>query len=149
MPQIYKYLSLKFFFGNLLEHLPPHVHVSNGDKQSIFVLIITDGVLVDIQIRKKEGFGHISTKDQAIVKTIIRQYYAKIVEKWFQFFILNAKVKSETIRKIENQAIDTTHLVSHLDELNKKFYPTEKKESKQQKPTNSQKKKQTTKSQKK
>jgi hypothetical protein len=129
MSQIYRYLNLIFSFLSD-EHLPPHVHVKSGDKQSIFDLIIKDGILIDMKIRRKEGFEPIDPKDKGIVKTFIRVYYAQIVAKWFEYFILNIDLKPETIRKIENLTVDTETLKNNLEELNKKFYPQEKKTAK-------------------
>jgi len=57
------------------EHMPPHVHVSDeSDNRSIFDLIIKDGILVDINVRPKEGFKPMSEKNQGIVKSFIRAY---------------------------------------------------------------------------
>jgi len=113
------------------EHLPPHVHVSDeDDNQTIFDLIITDGVLVDIKVRQKAGYNHMSEKNQGIVKVFIIVYYAQIVTKWFEYFVLHKKIKPETIRKIENLTIDTQKLSDEIQDLNKHFYPTPQKHSK-------------------
>lgn len=129
MPQIYRYLKLVFFFVTTGEHLPVHVHVSDeDDNQSIFDLIIEDEILVDIKIRKKAGHKPISTRNQGIVKSFVRIYYPQIVTKWVQHFVLNKKIKIETIKKIDNITVDAEQIVSHLSDLNKHFYPTEKKQ---------------------
>jgi len=134
MPQIYRYLKLVFSFVASGEHLPVHVHVRDeSDNQTIFDLVIKDEILVDIKTRKKAGANHISEKNQGIAKTFIRMYYSQIVKKWFQFFVLNKKIKPENIRKIENITVDVEELVSNLQDLDKHFYPTEKKESKNKK----------------
>ena len=127
MPQIFRYLKFVFsFLSN--EHLPLHVHVSdNNDNQSVFELIITDGILVDIKIRKKAGYKPLSEKDQGIVKAFIYTYYTQIVTKWFEYFILRKRIKSETVRKLENLTVDTQKLVDEMQKLNKHFYPASKK----------------------
>ena len=57
MPQIYRYLKLVFYFVARGEHLPPHVHVvDENNNQSVFDLIIKDGLLSEIKIRRKKGF---------------------------------------------------------------------------------------------
>ena len=127
MPQIFRYLKFIFsFLSN--EHMPPHVHVSDeNDNQSIFNLIITDGILVDIKVRQKAGYKPMSEKNQGIVKTFIRAYYAQIVKKWFEYFVLHKSIKAETIRELENLTIDTEKLEDEIQDLNKHFYPTPKK----------------------
>jgi len=130
MPQIFRYLKFIFsFLSN--EHLPPHVHVSDeDDNQSIFDLIITDGILVDMEIRPKPGYKPLSEKNQGIVRTFIRAYYAQIVRKWFEYFVLHKTIKAETISKLENLTIDTQKLEEEIQDLNKQFYPTPKKQAK-------------------
>jgi hypothetical protein len=133
MPQIYRYLKLIFSFASD-EHLPPHVHITDeNENRSIFDLIIIDGVLVDIKVRKKSGYPSISQKNQGIVKSVIRIYYAQIIEKWVKYFILNKEVEIETIKKLDFVEIDTQKLVEEMKELNKHFYPGEKKQPKTKK----------------
>ena len=130
MPQIFRYLKFIFsFLSN--EHLPLHVHVSDeNDNQSIFDLIITDGILVDIKVRQKAGYKPMSEKNQGIVKAFIYAYYTQIVTKWFEYFVLHKSIKSETISKLENLTVDIQKLVGEMQELNKHFYPTPKKQAK-------------------
>ena len=124
MPQIFRYLKFVFsFLSN--EHLPLHVHVSDGNNnQSIFDLIITDGVLVDIKVRQKAGYKPMSEKNQGVVKVFIYVYYTQIVKKWFEYFVLRKSVKSERISKLENLTVDTQRLMDEMQELKKRFYPT-------------------------
>jgi hypothetical protein len=132
MPQIYRYLKLVFYFVARGEHLPPHVHVvDENNNQSVFDLVIKDGLLSEIRIRRKKGFLPISEKNQTIVKNFIHIYYADIVTKWVEFFILGKEVKSVTIKKIENLSVDTQKLAEHIKDLNKHFYPGEKKKPNQ------------------
>ena len=133
MPQIFKYLKFIFsFLSN--EHLPPHVHVSDeNDNQSIFDLIITDGILVDIKVRRKTGYKPLNEKNQGIVKTFICSYYAQIVTKWFEYFVLHKSIKPETIKKLENLTVDSQNLVNEIQDLNKHFYPAPKKQMKSKK----------------
>jgi len=133
MPQIFRYLKFIFsFLSN--EHLPPHVHVSDeNDNQSIFDLIITDGILVDIKVRQKAGYIPLNEKSQGIVKAFIYVYYAQIITKWFEYFVLHKSIKPETVKKLENLTIDTHKLVTEIQDLDKHFYPTPKKQSKSKK----------------
>jgi len=133
MPQIFRYLKFIFsFLSN--EHLPPHVHVSdeNGN-QSIFDLVITDGILVDVKVREKTGYKPLSEKNQGIVKIFIYAYYAQIITKWFEYFVLRKKIKPEMVRKLENLTVDMQKLVDEVQNLNSHFYPTPKKQTKTKK----------------
>jgi hypothetical protein len=128
MPQIYRYLKLVFSFLSD-EHLPPHVHVvDENDNRNIFDLKIIDGILVDIKVRRKAGYAPISEKNQGIVKSFIRIYYAQIVAKWVDYFILHKDVKIEVVKKIETLTVDTQKLIEEMQSLDKHFYPSEKKQ---------------------
>ena len=54
MPKIYEYFGFIFYFYSN-EHEPIHVHVIHGDRESIFDLIISNGKLINVNVRKKEG----------------------------------------------------------------------------------------------
>ena len=47
MPKIYEYFGLIFFFYSN-DHLPLHVHVKQGEKESKFILHYKDGILQEI-----------------------------------------------------------------------------------------------------
>jgi len=133
MPQIFRYLKYIFSFLSD-EHLPPHVHVSDeNDNQSVFDLTITDGILVDIKVRQKTGYKPLSEKSQGVIKAFIHTYYAQIVTKWFEYFVLHKSIKPETIKKLENLTVDTQKLVDEMQDLNKRFYSTPKKQTKSKK----------------
>jgi hypothetical protein len=51
MPKIFEYFGFVFFFYSN-EHEPIHVHVIRGQRQSIFELILEDGVVVSLFIQK-------------------------------------------------------------------------------------------------
>jgi hypothetical protein len=56
--------------------LPPRVHVvDENNNQTVFDLVIKDGLLSEIKIRKKKGFLPISEKNQTIVKNFIHVYF--------------------------------------------------------------------------
>ena len=127
MPLLFRFLSFRFSFRSK-DHLPPHVHVVSGGKATIFDLIITDGVLVDIKMRSADGYKDLDKKDQNVVMSFIRIYYAQIVEKWVDYYLLNKKIKTETIQKVGNVVVDAKQLTDDLNALNKHFYQTEKKQ---------------------
>jgi len=49
MPQIYEYFGLVFRFYSD-EHYPIHVHVEKGEYESIYDLIIVNGMLVELKL---------------------------------------------------------------------------------------------------
>ena len=98
MPQIYDYLGFIFRFYSD-EHYPIHVHVEKGGYESIYDLIIVNGLLVELKHRKKRGVDTISVSDRKKVEQFIREYYKGIVEKWTNYFVLNIPVKSTKINK--------------------------------------------------
>ena len=98
MPQIYDYFGFAFRFYSD-EHQPIHVHVEKGEYESIYDLIIVNGLLVELKHRKKRGVDAIPETDRKKVEKFIREYYKNIVEKWTNYFILNIPVKSTKITK--------------------------------------------------
>jgi len=98
MPQIYDYLGFIFRFYSD-EHYPIHVHIEKGECESIYDLIIVNGLLVELKHRKKRGVDAISVIDRKKVEQFIREYYQGIVEKWTNYFVLNIPVKCTKITK--------------------------------------------------
>ena len=96
MPKIFEYFGLIFYFYSN-EHEPIHVHVKHGDKESIFELIMMNGALVSINIRKKSGVDSLSSKDQRTVEAFIRKYNKNIISKWVKFFVMKQQVRSTNI----------------------------------------------------
>ena len=62
MPKIYEYFGFIFYFYSN-EHEPIHVHAIHGDKESVFDLIMQDGKLIKINIRKRKGIDMLVDKD--------------------------------------------------------------------------------------
>ena len=60
MPKIFEYFGFIFFFYSN-EHEPIHVHVLRGEFQSIFELMLEDGVLRSITMRSAKA-GHIISR---------------------------------------------------------------------------------------
>lgn len=96
MPKIFEYFGLIFYFYSN-EHEPIHVHVKHGDKESIFELIMMNGELMSINIRKKSGVEPLSSKDQRTVEAFIRKYNKNIISKWVKFFVMKQQVRSTNI----------------------------------------------------
>ena len=98
MPKIFEYFGFIFYFYSN-EHEPVHVHVLHGDRESIFELIMMDGVLVDIHVREKKGMEPLPDKDKRTAEAFIQKYHKNIIDKWVKFFVLKQKVRSTIIRK--------------------------------------------------
>lgn len=98
MPKIYEYFGFIFYFYSN-EHEPIHVHVIHGDKESIFDLIIQNGELSKINVRRKKGAEMLSEKDRNIAETFIFQYHKEIIDKWIAFFVLKQNIKCNVITK--------------------------------------------------
>lgn len=98
MPKIYEYFGLIFFFYSN-EHEPVHVHVSHAGKESVFELIMKDGVLVEIKKRGVRFKNKLSIKDEKEAVLFIEKYHKNIIDKWIKFFVLKERVKSTKITK--------------------------------------------------
>lgn len=96
MPKIFEYFGLIFYFYSN-EHEPIHVHVKHGNRESVFELIMMDGLLQRIVIREKPGCDPLSRKDKRIVEAFINKYSKNIIAKWVKFFVMKQQVKSTNI----------------------------------------------------
>jgi len=121
MPKIFEYFGLTFFFWTN-EHLPIHVHIKKGGCQSTFELVIADGVLIDIKLRKDSTHKPLSVADQRKAKAFIQFYYAEIISKWFKVFVLDLPVESEKVEKPVQLEIDTQKIIDEVAAINKKVY---------------------------
>ena len=98
MPKIFEYFGFIFyFFSN--EHEPIHVHVLHGDKESVFELIMMDGILAEIRVREKKGAEPLPEKDKRTAEEFIKKYHKNIIQKWIKFFVLKQSVRSTRINK--------------------------------------------------
>ncbi len=97
MPKIFEYFGFVFFFYSN-EHEPIHVHVTHKGCQSIFELIMDNGILTEIRVREKAGEEPLPSKDQKTAEEFIRKYSKNIITKWIKFFVLRQAVKSTTIK---------------------------------------------------
>ena len=98
MPKIFEYFGFIFyFFSN--EHEPIHVHVLHGDKESVFELIMMDGILAEIRVREKKGAEPLPEKDKRTAEEFIKKYHKNIIQKWVKFFVLKQSVRCTRINK--------------------------------------------------
>lgn len=98
MPKIFEYFGYIFYFYSN-EHEPIHVHVIHGNKESIFDLILLNGILVEIRIREKKGAESLQEKEKRTAEDFIRKYYKNIIDKWVKFFVLKQTIRSTNIKK--------------------------------------------------
>jgi hypothetical protein len=98
MPKIFEYFGLIFYFYSN-EHEPIHVHVTLGDCETIFELIMTNGELAEIRRRAKRGVDLLSEKDAKTAESFILKYEKNIIEKWINFFVLRRQIRCTTIKK--------------------------------------------------
>jgi len=98
MPEIYNYIGLIFKFYSD-EHYPIHVHVSKGEYESIYDLIIVNNMLVELKKRKKRGKENLPTNEAKKAEAFIRANYQKIIDKWTDYFVRNIPVKVVNITK--------------------------------------------------
>ena len=98
MPKIFEYFGFIFYFYSN-EHEPIHVHVLHGGRESIFDLIMMDGLLAQIGVREKKGAEPLSEKDKRTAEEFIRKYHKNIIQKWVKFFVLKQSVRSKKKKK--------------------------------------------------
>ena len=98
MPKIYEYFGFIFYFYSN-EHEPIHVHVIHGDRENIFDLIISNGELIKIDVRRKKGVEMLNEKEKNITEVFIRKFYKEIIEKWVTFFVLKQTIRCTVITK--------------------------------------------------
>lgn len=101
MPKIYEYLGLIFYFYSN-EHEPIHVHVTIAERETIFEIILENGLLINVIKRKAKGKIALTLKEEKNAVLFINEFYKKIIEKWINFFVLKKVVKvSKITRKLK------------------------------------------------
>jgi len=96
MPKIYEYFGLVFlFYSN--DHKPVHVHVKNGEKETKFVFVYSKGMLV--HIKQIDSSIPLTSKQKNEAIKFIQKFHLKITSKWYDFFVLNKKIKCHKIKK--------------------------------------------------
>ncbi len=97
MPKIFEYFGFVFYFYSN-EHEPIHVHVIHQQQETIFELILENGVLVQIRQRSRAGYPMLSSKDTKTAEMFIRKYAKNIIEKWVKFFVYKQQIRSTNIK---------------------------------------------------
>lgn len=97
MPKIFEYFGFVFYFYSN-EHEPIHIHVIHKQQETIFELILENGVLVQIRQRSRAGYPMLSSKDTKTAELFIRKYAKNIIEKWVKFFVYKQQIRSTNIK---------------------------------------------------
>lgn len=97
MPKIFEYFGFIFFFYSN-EHEPIHVHVLKEETDIVLDIILEDGNLKDVVLRKGKRLP-MSDKDTKTAEAFVKKYYKNIVDKWIKFFVLKKAVRSTKITK--------------------------------------------------
>jgi len=96
MPAIYEYFGLLFlFYSN--EHNPVHVHVRLGEYENAYELIVSGGQLIALRKRKIKGKNQLPNNKSKQAEKLIAKYASEILQKWFDYFILNKEIDFEKI----------------------------------------------------
>ena len=98
MPKIYEYLGLIFYFYSN-EHEPIHVHVSIAERETIFEIIVNNGLLVEIKKRTSKNKKPLTAKEEKNALIFINEFYKKIIDKWINFFVLKKVIKATKITR--------------------------------------------------
>jgi len=96
VPKIFEYFGLVFlFYSN--DHKPVHVHVKNGEKETKFVFVYSEGTLVSI--KQFDSQIPLTRKQKNEALKFINKYHLKITARWHDFFVLNKKIHCIKISK--------------------------------------------------
>ena len=96
MPKLFEWLGLAFFFYSE-EHEPIHVHVVIADRETIFELIIDNGVVKEIRKRSNGGRAMLTNTEEKQAFKLIRKYKYGIIERWVKYFVWNKPIRSKKI----------------------------------------------------
>jgi hypothetical protein len=98
MPKIYNYLGIIIlFYSN--EHEPIHVHGKYDGKESKAEIIIDEGKVKEVYIKKVKGKMPLSPAILKDFEIFVNKYSEKIIEKWINYFVLHKKMTCENIEK--------------------------------------------------
>jgi Domain of unknown function (DUF4160) len=96
MPKLFEWLGLAFFFYSE-EHEPIHVHVTTVDRETIFELIIDNGIVKEIRKRSNGDRPMLNNTEEKLALKLIRKYKYGIIERWVKYFVWHKPIKSKKI----------------------------------------------------
>ena len=96
MPAIYEYFGiLILFYSN--EHVPVHVHARYGEFENVYEFIVNDGTVVAFKKRKIKNKPELPDNKAKQAEKLIKTFANDILQKWFEFFVLNKEIFMEKI----------------------------------------------------
>jgi len=97
MPKIFEYFGIVFFFYSN-EHEPIHVHGNYAGKECKAEIIIVNGKIIKITIKKVTGKKPLSGQQLKDFELVVKNYADEIVQKWVDYFVLHKAIKFKKIK---------------------------------------------------
>jgi hypothetical protein len=97
MPKIFEYFGIVFFFYSN-EHEPIHVHGNYAGKECKAEIIIVNGKIIKIAIKKVTGKKPLSGQQLKDFELVVKNYADEIVQKWVDYFVLHKDIKFKKIK---------------------------------------------------
>jgi len=92
MPKIFEYLGIVImFYSN--EHEPIHVHGKYQAFESKAEFVITDGKIIDINIKNVKGKKALPNKELKEFKNFVNKFQDDIVQKWIDYFVYHKSIQ--------------------------------------------------------
>lgn len=73
--------------------------MQHGDREGIIMLIIVEGILVELRWRAKRGAAMLNDKEQREAEAFVRAMKDDIVAKWTAFYVEHKRIKPERITR--------------------------------------------------
>ena len=70
-----------------------HLHVQAGDREGIIMLIMVEGILVELRWRNKRGATMLNEKEQREAEQFIRAMKDDITAKWTAFYVEHKRIR--------------------------------------------------------
>ena len=91
MPKIFEYLGISvFFYSN--EHEPVHVHGRYASTESKAEILIVDGAVLKILIKKVKNREPLKGSKLTEFKKLVEIHVDYIVKCWIDYFVYNKKL---------------------------------------------------------
>lgn len=73
--------------------------MQHGDREGIIMLIIVEGILVELRWRAKRGAAMLNDKEQREAEAFVRAMKDDIVAKWTAFYVEHKRITPERITR--------------------------------------------------
>jgi hypothetical protein len=98
LPKIFEYLGIILFFWSN-EHEPIHVHGEYQGHQSKAEIVIENGKVTRITIKKVPGRKPLEDAQLSDFEAFVEAMGLKIADKWVDYFVYHRKLTCERITK--------------------------------------------------